>query len=541
VTQENSIAPPSAFLSTRQRHLAAVLMLALFYVTHNIGAVFFQARGVPAGHTSASLLGYLAGVLLGALAFDALEWQMARQTYEPADARGGAALHACLLAALLLPGLFCLFSFLIVPYTANLALNIMQPLLWGATLPVALRLFFRHAEPGRQALFFGIGVGAGHLAWALLMPLALSFADGSVIAGMGSGSGAATVPPIITDALHTRFLPFLNVARALSNSVFAALAWYLVRCAPCPEPYPEVRQAFEPDCQSGTDAADGSAGRIARLLLPPVLCFTVSGMLGYLFFARVLARGAYAEYMHLGLAALFPLCGLLLSRHGPGLLRPFLCLAVLCFAAAPLLPRPDSQPGLIQGVFMICSAGQQALFFFGPLALSRFTPYTRHPALTLVLAWLAAFAAVPGNLLASRLLPTLGLSVYPAVWILAGLCLLSLLALRRAFPLPEVSAMPEGMGLDAAMPGATRADALKLEALRLEAEAKQRAFAAAFDLTAHEARLLDGLIEGQNNPALAARLEVSERTVRYHLGGLLKKTGQTNRQRLIHFYTDWQR
>jgi DNA-binding CsgD family transcriptional regulator len=124
---------------------------------------------------------------------------------------------------------------------------------------------------------------------------------------------------------------------------------------------------------------------------------------------------------------------------------------------------------------------------------------------------------------------------------LAGLCLLSLLLLRRVFPLPELSAMPEGMGLDAAMPGAARADALKLKALRLEAEAKQRAFAAAFDLTAREARLLGGLLEGQNNPALAVRLEVGERTVRYHLGGLLKKTGQANRQRLIHFYTDWHR
>jgi DNA-binding CsgD family transcriptional regulator len=243
--------------------------------------------------------------------------------------------------------------------------------------------------------------------------------------------------------------------------------------------------------------------------------------------------------MHLGLAALFPLCGLLLSRHGTGLLRPFLCLAVLCFAAAPLLSRPDSPPGLIQGVFMVCAAGQQALFFFGTLALSHFTFQARHPALLLSFPWLAALAAIVGNLLASRLLPALGLSPYPAVWLLAALCLLSLLLLRRAFPLPEVAAMPEGMGVDKAMHGAAQADALKLEALRLEAEAKQRAFAAAFDLTASEAKLLDGLL--QNNPALAARLEVTERTVRYHLGGLLKKTGQTNRQRLIHFYTGWQR
>ena len=501
-------------------------MLTLFTVTYNIGAVFFQARGVPAGHTAISLLGYLAGVLIGALAFDALEKRLARKP----DGGGARALRFCLLAVLLLPGLFCLVSFLVVPYTANLTLNALQPFLWGTTLPVALRLFFRHAEHGRQALFFGIAVGAGHLAWALLMPLALSFA---------ADSGTPILQASLADALYNRFLPFLNVARVLSNCVFAALAWYLVRFGPCLEPCPEVRQAFKPGGQSGRGATAGNAGRIVRLLLPLVLCFTVSGMLGYLFFARVLARGAYAEYMHLGLAVLFPFCGLLLSRHGAGLLRPLLCLSVLCFAAAPLLPRPDSPPALIQGVFMMCAAGQQALFFFGTLALSRLAFQARHPALVLSLAWLAALAAIPGNLLASRLLPALGFSPYSAVWGLAGLCLLSHLALRRAFPLPEAPVIPEGTEPDTALPP-TWAGAAELEALRLESESKRRAFAAAFTLTAREEALLAGLLDGQDNAALAALLSVSERTVRYHLGGLLKKTGQINRQRLIHFYTDWQ-
>ncbi|MDR2054884.1 MAG: helix-turn-helix transcriptional regulator [Desulfovibrio sp.] len=509
-------AAPSS--SARQRHLAAVLMLALFYVTHNIGAVFFQARGVLAGHTSASLLGYLAGVLLGALAFDALERRMARKP----DGRGGAALHACLLAALLLPGLFCLTSFLIVPYSANLALNALQPLLWGATLPVALRLFFQHAEPERQALFFGIGVGAGHLAWALLMPLALSFADGSVIAGTAGTFGAA----VLTDALHTRFLPFLNMARVLSNCAIAALAWYLVRFAPCPEPYPEVRQAFEPDGhrELGDAARPGGAGRIFRLLPPLILCFTVSGMLGYLFFARMLARGIYAEYMHLGLVALFPLCGLLLSRHGTALLRPLLCASVLCFAAAPLLQRPDSPPALIQGMFMVCSAGQQALFFFGALALSRFTPYTRHPALTLSLPWLAAFAAIPGNLLASRLLPALGLSPYPAVWGLAGLCLLSLFVLRRAFPLPVAAALQqEDKETPAAMDNAV----------------KLAAFVTAFRLTAKETEVMAALSAWVEPASIAQSLGLSERTVRHHLTNIGRKVGTTNRKGLELFYAAW--
>jgi DNA-binding CsgD family transcriptional regulator len=522
-------------------------MLAMFYFTYNIGAVFFQSRGVPSGQTPTSLLGYLAGVLLGALAFDALERRMARRAYDSADGRSEVVLCACLLAALLLPGLFCLFSFLIVPYTGNLALNTLQPLLWGATLPVALRLFFRHTEPRRLAMFFGIAVGAGHLAWALLMPMALYFTDGSVIAGTTGASGAA----ILTDALHTRFLSFLNVARTLSNSAFAALTWLLIR----PEPCPEVRQVFEPDGLSGTGATEGNAGRIARLLLPQILCFTVSGILGYLFFSRMLMRGAYADYMHLGLAALFPLCGLLLSRHGPGLLRQFLCLSTLCFAAAPLLMRPDSPPDLIQGVFMVCAAGQQALFFFATLALSHFTPYTRHPTLTLILGWLAAFAAVPGNLLASRLLPALGLSPYPVVWILAGLCLLSLLLLGRVFPLPEA---PTAAGASTAQPllspetlspeqfedessrlESVRLEALRLEALRLEAESRRRAFAAAHELSFRETEVFDSILRGQERAAIAGELGISEATVKFHIKNILKKTGQLNRQRLLRFYTGW--
>jgi DNA-binding CsgD family transcriptional regulator len=531
-TQQNSIAPLSAFMTTRRRHLAAVLMLALFYVTQNIGGVFFQARGVPAGHTALSLLGFLTGVLVGALVFDALDKRLERKP----NGSGVRALHACLLAALLLPGLFCLTSFLIVPYSANQVLNTVQPFLWGSTLPVVMCLFFRHAEQGGQSLYFGIGVGMGCLAWALLMPLVLSFSDGSVIAEAPGASGAAT----LTEPLQNRFLPFLNVSRVLSNWAFAVLAWQLVRRAP--------QRFSEPDGprELGDAARPSGGGRILRLLLPLILCFAVSGMLGYLSFSRMVLRGAYSEYLHLGLAALFPLCGLLLYRHGQGLLRPFLCLAVLCFTAAVLLPRPNSPPGLVQGVFIVCAAGHQALFFFGVMAFSRFAQQSRHPALTLSLPFLAAFAAVPGNLLASRLLPALGLSPYPALWILAGLCLLSLFALHRSFPLPEAPGAAETAESDAALAAAhsdaaARSEALRLEALRQESESKRRAFAAAFDLTASEEKLLDGLLEGENNETLAVRLEVRERTVRYHLGGLLKKTGQTNRQRLIHFYTDWRR
>lgn len=145
------------FSSARQRHLAAVIMLVLFCVSYNIGAVFFQARGVPAGHTGVSLFGYLAGALASAIVFDSLEQRLASLQAHMEDGKDNAAfLRFSIFFALLSPGLFCVASFIFVPYSANLFFNLLQPFLWGITLPVALRLFFLHVDPRRQALFLAL-------------------------------------------------------------------------------------------------------------------------------------------------------------------------------------------------------------------------------------------------------------------------------------------------------------------------------------------------------------------------------------------------
>lgn len=371
------------------------------------------------------------------------------------------------------------------------------------------------------------------------MPLALYF---------GSEAGSE----IVADALKNRFLPFLNVARFLSNSAFAILVWRLLAHS----------QRLDRG-QIGL-AVTGNTRALFRkilcLLLPLCLCFVISGMLGYLFFARMLSRGAYAEYMHLGLTIFFPLSAILLSKYGPPLLRAFLGVAIFCFMAAPFFMRPEYSPTLVKAAFTLSSSGQQALFFFGTLAFVLLAPQAKRPTLVLCLAWLAAIAAIPGNLLASQVLPWLGLSLYSTISVLSGVGLLSIVVLLRAFPLPAPfgkdkavdSTDLEAAKLHAAQAEATaRAEAAKLqaaayaEAARLEAlhrqeEARRRSFAAAFDLSAREESLLSGLLDGQRNAELAARLAISERTIRFHLGGLLKKTRQNNRKRLLHFYTTWQ-
>ena len=56
---------------------------------------------------------------------------------------------------------------------------------------------------------------------------------------------------------------------------------------------------------------------------------------------------------------------------------------------------------------------------------------------------------------------------------------------------------------------------------------KQLEFAAAFQLTRREHELLTGILQNQNLPILAQHMDISLRTARFHLSGLLKKLPPT--------------
>ncbi len=506
IQENNSIAPVAASRqSSLPEQLPAVLMLTLFFVTYNISAVSFLAQGAPAGDAPLPLAGYVGRI--GPLA------------------------RTALLAALLLPGLFSLLPFTVVPWAGTPVLNTLQPFLWGFGLPVAQRLYFRHTEPGRQAVYFGIAMGAGHLCWSLLMPLVGAFVSTSSPAG----------------AVPDRFLLFLNVTRAVTNCLFVLLVWRLLHAG----------GAAGANGPGGTEKnlppLPGMGKKLVLLLLPFLLCFALSGLMNYKFFVRVQLRGEYTEFMHLALAALFPLLGLIFSRRKFGPAFPCLCAAVLCFALALLMSFP---PFSARAGVALCIISQQTLFFLGVLFFSRFAPYSRCPALVLCLGWLVALAGIPGNLLGTRLLPALDIPIFPAVSVLAGLCAVSLIPLRRVFPLPEAPAQAEDTALEAlsaesaklealrieAETEAARLEAARMETLRIEAEAeaKRRAFAAAFALTTREAEVLDGILRGLEREAIGAELGISDRTVKFHIRGLLKKTGEANRSKLLHFYTAWQ-
>jgi DNA-binding CsgD family transcriptional regulator len=377
------------------------------------------------------------------------------------------------------------------------------------SLPVAMRLFFLRTRSGSQALFFGIAVSAGHLCWSLLAPL---------VAHMSAA------PETLAGGLGNRYLPLLNIARNLAQLLFTGLCLYLAR--------PEAAGGIKTD--RAPHQGRFPAQRFGWLLLPFLACFFLNGFTGYLFFPRVMGRGLYTEYMHLALVLLIPLAGLWLSRQGDAALFRLLGSAALSFAVFPLLlflPEPGAiPPWASQAVFLICAPAQQILLYGGVLAFARFAQASRVPALAISTVWLAAFVSVPGRLLAGRLVPALGLSLFPAVCVLAALCLLSLLALRKAFPLPEPPA--EEIPPDRPLSGAGSIGALA-------DKGKLAAFAGAFGLSGREIQVLDGLLRQQPLERISGELGVRESTVRYHQTGLFKKTGQGNRKLLTLFYAAW--
>lgn len=68
---------------------------------------------------------------------------------------------------------------------------------------------------------------------------------------------------------------------------------------------------------------------------------------------------------------------------------------------------------------------------------------------------------------------------------------------------------------------------------------KQRAFAAAFDLTRREEEVLSAILQEREREAIGAALGISDSTVKFHIRSLLRKTSASNRQRLLRFYASW--
>jgi Response regulator containing a CheY-like receiver domain and an HTH DNA-binding domain len=514
------------------RNLAFCVIILLF-VTTNIGAVFFQLRGLPASQVGLNMFGYQVGVLSTVFLLDFLVRD---------DASLAAIPRAVVAFLLLLPPLYTLIYFHVGSFIGTPLGNISLMFLWGMTLAVSLRFFFRHTPSKYQALYLGLAMGAGHLCWALIMPMA----------------GGIDPESVVHLAARHRFLDFLNMARALICAVAALLVWKLAgmrastlspgRARPAP-----TATAVSQDGGGEQMVRRVFVWRVLCLLLPSILCCIMNGFMGFLFMARLKPQASLLEFVHLGMALLFPLAGLVVARKGVNNLRFVLGGAALCFAFSPLVLLPSAQTVLAHAIFLICATAQMVLLFAAMLALARFLPFTRHPALLSCLPWLTHFFSLVGSIVAAKVLPFFGLPPLAGVCVVAALCVAVIPLMLRAFPLPE--ALPEKLperGEEylpeelAARPNSTGPSAEPparweeyLPQMSGDAQ-KIASFAVAFDLEKREIQVLEGIARDISPERHGQELGISEKTIRYHQTQLFQKTGQTSRRRLAVFFRTWE-
>lgn len=489
-----------------KRQMLAIIAQVLFLVVYNLGTVFYQMRGVPAGQALGSFFGYFSGILAGGLGMSFFS----RSETWMQSGMAGKRLRLFFFGALLFPGLFCLLSFSVTGFAGNVFFNAFQPFLWSLSLPVSLYLFFRHLPARQQALFFAIALSAGHICWALLV-LLFSHTPDMAAGVMAAPSGEAG-----------RILYFLNTARCVLSFLFAFLCWRLV------ELEAGQQDGISPGARwlIGTRLAEAEHKRNQRprllllLLAPFLVCFFLNGFVGYIFFPRYLPRGAFPEYMHLALACIFPLLGLSIMRRGGTTLLWLISGCVLLYLVLALLSLGPVQGGFRSAVFLISASVQQVFLYLGALAFAGLIEGSRFPALTAAAVWIAASMSMLGRFSATVLIPALDLPVFAVACFLACLCVASLPLASKAFPLPEPPETPANRGIP------------------IDPE-KHASFSTAFGLTVRESELLEGLNLGLGDNALQQWMGITEHTVKYHLRGLLRKTGQPNRNRLLQFYLLW--
>jgi len=471
------------------------LVLALFYVVFNMSTVFFQARGA-ADLGGPALAACFSGMFIGALWFGALQAKERLQ---------GVAGQAVLLGTLLLPSIFSQISFWAVGYKGNYVINIIQPLLWLMPLPVALSFFCRHAPRRAQPLYMGLAISAGHLCWLLLTPL----------------TATANTPASLELEMTARFLPLLGLVRNLAEVIFALVCWMLVRTE-CRLPAP---QSAPVRTESPEAVPSMPVGRLLRAALPFLCCFILNGFGGYIFFPRMAAHSANAEYAHLFLFLLFPVAGFFMARQGNAFLVRLLSAAVMCMAAAPLLLELRLPNAIAQTLYVAGSCAEQVVLFCGVQASLRFAPAFNFHPLCYVAVWMISGISIPTHIFAKwiNMLPS-----DPRFPLLAGVllicCVYSLLQFKRALPAYVLE------------PKHSLAPSLEPQ---LASDDKLQAFVAFFGLTSREEEVLVGIIGGQNRAAISASLGISDSTVKFHPSGLLKKTAQTNSRNLSRYFNLW--
>ncbi|UQZ90776.1 hypothetical protein C4J81_16810 [Deltaproteobacteria bacterium Smac51] len=403
---------------------------------------------------------------------------------------GGAVLGVVWMLSLSESGLSGRFSFL--PTALILTVN------W----PVGLWLFFR-TRTERAGLTLGLAMASGEMTWILLVPLLSAAFAGPMSAGQ---------------VLY--IVKTLGLLPVLSALCLALITFRLSRDG----------------VQAPAEAARPGTGTCRRplgwLFVGGVCFFALFGLAWGSGLPRSVIAPATRENLHYFQLFGAPLAGWLLDRARFGRSRGLAALLAALVLAALAVPLSNLSGGAYSpAAFTLMNVARSScllLLFLGAARLSgRWLPLWGSLAYSIYLLQFLGAAAGRGlygrwgsqGLILGEAGLTLGLAL--------GLGCFWLTLRRETWPAPDED-----------IPAGDKAAAETIDSTPME-NSKTALFTMAFELTGREAEVLAGLLRGLNSPALAESLGISERTLKYHLSGLLRKTGQPNRRRLAAFYACW--
>ncbi|GHV50972.1 hypothetical protein FACS1894168_2780 [Deltaproteobacteria bacterium] len=351
--------------------------------------------------------------------------------------------------------------------------------------PVALALFFRAIPAGRESFFYGLVMALGEILWAVLFPLLTSSSAG-------------------TPDNRLLYLFALSCLAMGGMGLLLGLTLWL---------RPAVSQA----------PARGSVGEkrvpLLWLFVAGAAFFALVGLETGMGQPKLALSPQFISLAHVLSLFLLPLTGYVLDSRKPERLAVIFIWPLM--AAVLLMPvfvavhlRGDL--GLV-ALFCLSLVIRQILLLVVFSTVGRLLKTHAWLPLLLALAHCLHLAQL-GGVATRGLVADLPLGLFTAACLFAALTLFCLwrfrLVLQRRpelWELPQEETDPQ----------------------------KNLAFATSYGLTGREQDILLGLLRGMTLEDMEQELGVTMRTVRYHITGLLKKTGKPSRQKLLLYYNTW--
>lgn len=507
----------------QENNTLSMLCMALLYVSMNLGTVVAALSPDPLARGMHWAAYHYAGILIMALVLVPVLPAEAANLSAPKGIRGLVRpLPLCVLAS----GFLALLASPLDPAAASLPLPDWIPASsLGLFWPLALVVFFS-VEPLRlQGIGLGICMAVGDLVWIAFQPFISLVKPGLPL----------TEQAVLIHHFQGVAQGGLALCLALGFSRHIVGGKGFSRCAR--------------DAGACPDRAAAKRGfPLVGLLFAAGLTFlTLYGLGLGIAFPKVTPQHLRNGDSHLVLLVAAPLAGLLLDRGGRGLLLVGALLALTaCGTPLACFAVPGVEPELLHGLLGI---GRQTCFLTLYVLLARILRGSPLFPLFGSLVHTLYLAQPLGPLLgrACQGLPG-GVATAALILLLLFLALLCVLGLRlRARPDIVAPARPgDAEAADLIPVGPVEEPARNGPGLLPPGPAvpapdreKLAAFADFFALTKREAEILDGLIRNMDIATVSQTLGIRERTVRFHLTGLLKKTALPSRQRLLHFYAAW--